>query len=510
MARAPLRQVLAGSLVVSLGMILLVSNILNYFALERVLWRNGLVRLEDRIHTAFKDLEPRLHVEENPERVHHLWESPVRVASDYRMHVDELTHIMGNPSQFRSAILDPDGKVLSQFPDTDGGFPSIPNFADWTHLRDLTVAAMNSPEGHFRLRINYAGGQDGQILVAPLVNGRQFVGFIWLRGSWRPNQQALRNYAEFSLLTLILLVVVTIALSFWLAAVWTRPLERLAASANRVALGDLSARTALGRGGNEIYEVARTFDMMLDRIQGLFNSQRLFLADASHELKTPITALSGLVQMMELIEQKGSEPRRERSLGLMTRELDRMERLVADLLTLSRAEQQKPAFGSVSVKMLCEEALSAALVGAPGRKIACNLVALPQAAVEGDGDALVRALRNLLDNALHYTPPEGNIELTCGADEKELRFEVRDQGCGIEPHHLPHLGERFYRADPSRARKSGGTGLGLAIVKAIAEQHGGRLTIGSNGSRGTVATLILPRLKPRKDRLPPSDDPAFA
>ena len=494
LARTPLRRLLATSFLVSLGLILLISYGLNYYALRRVLWMNGMVRLEDRIHVAFRDLEPQSRLEDAPEKVHRIWELPVRVPSNLANTAGELTRIMGNTNQFQAAILDPDGKIISRFPLRGDTWPTILNWDEWTALRERAALALQNPRIHYVMRLRYGEDNDHrQVLVAPLMDGTTFVGYVWLRSNWRMGQSALRNYAELSSLTLLLLVAVTISLSVWLAGIWTRPLERLAVSADHVARGDLSARANLGRGGNEVYAVARAFDLMLDRIQILFDSQRLFLADASHELKTPITALSGLVQMLELMEEKSPDARRERSLGLMGRELDRMERLVADLLTLSRAEQQKLQVSAISVRELCEDALSAALLGAPGRKIETNLEAADDEQLVGDADALVRAMRNLLDNALHYTPPERPIELVALIQGGELILSVRDQGCGISKVHLPHLGERFYRADPSRARKSGGTGLGLAIVRAIMEQHNGRLEIQSVEGQGTQANLILPR-----------------
>ena len=222
-----------------------------------------------------------------------------------------------------------------------------------------------------------------------------------------------------------------------------------------------------------------------------------FIANVSHELRTPLAALLGFIETLRG-PAKGDAAAQERFLAIMEDEAQRMTRLIDDLLSLSRIERDahlRPA-GRVDLAALCETVAQGLEVVAQERRMRI----VPELAsdlppVRGDRDQIMQLVQNLLANALKYATAGTPVTLAARAtDERpaQVRLEVRDEGPGIAPEHLPRLTERFYRVDPARSRKVGGTGLGLAIVKHIVARHGGRLEIESAPGEGTTVRVTLP------------------
>jgi two-component system phosphate regulon sensor histidine kinase PhoR len=220
-----------------------------------------------------------------------------------------------------------------------------------------------------------------------------------------------------------------------------------------------------------------------------------FVANASHELKTPIAGITGFIETLRG-PARDDAAARERFLGIMAEQADRMRRLVDDLLMLSRIEQHEHARpeAPVNVGRVLESVRDLLQLKASSRKVAIELAidpALPQAI--GDYDELTVVFQNLIDNALKYAKPETPVKVTAravGADR--VAVAVSDEGDGIPATHLPRLTERFYRVDNARSRQLGGTGLGLAIVKHVVNRHRGRLDIQSTPGKGSVFTVTLP------------------
>lgn len=205
--------------------------------------------------------------------------------------------------------------------------------------------------------------------------------------------------------------------------------------------------------------------------------RRDFVANVSHELRTPLTVVGGFVET--LIDLPLDEAERERYLRLIGTQTTNMRRLVEDLLTLARLEndQLPPEASSVDLAQISRDVLSDAEALSSGAHTFEARIAPAQ--VIGSPAELRSALGNLLSNAVRYTPAGGRISLVVGSDEQGVVFEVKDSGAGIAPEHLPRLTERFYRVDRSRSRETGGTGLGLAIVKHVAQRHRAKLDIES-------------------------------
>ena len=219
-----------------------------------------------------------------------------------------------------------------------------------------------------------------------------------------------------------------------------------------------------------------------------------FVANASHELRTPLAAILGYVETLADAKAGDDRQTRERFLGIIRREAQRMQSLVEDLMSLSRIEAIKHSVPTDPVDMV---ALSREVAGEVGESASVQVTSdADQSLVGGDRGQLAQLIRNLVDNAIKYGKPGGEVTISIEAsDTGWLLLNVRDEGDGIPPEHLPRLTERFYRADPSRSRALGGTGLGLAIVKHIVERHRGRFDIFSRQGSGTTASVMLPLQK---------------
>jgi len=220
-----------------------------------------------------------------------------------------------------------------------------------------------------------------------------------------------------------------------------------------------------------------------------------FVANASHELKTPIAGLAGFIETLRGPAREDSAAR-ERFLGIMAEQADRMRRLVDDLLMLSRIEQHEHARPAAAVDLgrVLRSVLDLLQLKASSRKVGIEIDLAPDLPYAvGDHDELIIVFQNLIDNALKYARPETSVRVEARpAGRERVAVAVRDEGDGIPAAHLPRLTERFYRVDTARSRQLGGTGLGLAIVKHVVNRHRGRLDIQSEPGKGSTFTVTLP------------------
>ena len=228
--------------------------------------------------------------------------------------------------------------------------------------------------------------------------------------------------------------------------------------------------------------------------------RRDFVANVSHEIRTPLTVLAGFVETLQTLPLE--PPERERYLGMMAQQAQRMQMLVADLLVLSRLEGSPPPgqgeWVAAQSLMAQAEQEARALAAVQAKSLRLVFEPAPGLALGGAPGELQSALSNLVSNAVRYTPSGGTIEVRATAGEHGgAVLSVRDSGPGIAPEHLPRLTERFYRVDRSRSRETGGTGLGLAIVKHIVQRHGGELRIDSTPGRGSTFRIVLPAARAR-------------
>ena len=300
-------------------------------------------------------------------------------------------------------------------------------------------------------------------------------------------------------------------LALWLVRLGLRPLTRIEDTAGAIAAGDLSRRVEDESPRTEVGRLGRALNAMLGRIEAAFAERqaaearlRQFLADASHELQTPLTSVRGYAELF----RRGAAERPADLANAMQRiesEATRMSLLVDDMLLLARLDQGRPMEREpVDLAAVARDQVADARAVEPGRPI--DLETEDEVLVVGDEMRLRQVVANLLGNARVHTPPLTPVTVRARADGAEAVLEVTDHGPGIPPEHLERIFERFFRADPSRARASGGNGLGLSIVSAIVSAHDGRVEVESQPGHGATFRLVLPRSGPAG----PGPDPPAA
>jgi two-component system, OmpR family, sensor kinase len=286
--------------------------------------------------------------------------------------------------------------------------------------------------------------------------------------------------------------------AFWVLRLGVRPLKAMTRTATAIAGGDLGHRVPPAPARTEAGELGAALNAMLARIEGSFavrqaseDRLRRFVADASHELRTPVTTIRGYAEL----HRQGALDDPDDLAQAMRRteaEAQRMTALVDDMLLLARLDRGRPLDRRpVDLGVLAIDAAGDARATAPTRAVRASTQ--EGVVVEGDEDRLRQVLANLVGNALMHTPPTATISVAARAEEGGAVLEVRDDGPGMPADQAAHAFERFYRGDPGRARARGGSGLGLAIVQAIAVAHGGRASLVTAPGEGTTVRVELPR-----------------
>jgi len=311
-----------------------------------------------------------------------------------------------------------------------------------------------------------------------------------------PNDAALRRYRDLLLLGVPACLIVAGAGSWWLSAFALAPLIRLAGAAREIDVRTLERRLPIRGVDDELEDVTRAFNGVLERLDHAVGEMRQFSAALAHELRTPLAALRGEIELA--LGRLGTGDANRDHLASQIEEIDRLKRLIEQILTLARAEA-----GQIPLTFAALDAgeLAAALVEqlepvAQARGIALTCECAPGAVVRGDGEWLRRLLINLLDNALKFTHEGGRVSVRVAPVGDRVTIAVRDTGVGIASADRPHVFERFFRADPSRSSSTEGTGLGLSLVQWIVERHGGSITVESELGVGTTFTVSLPRTGP--------------
>jgi len=395
----------------------------------------------------------------------------------------------GDPS---SALLKAIGRVKAPLVVVDetgrglaGALP-VPNSVNRALAGNIDTATIGTVE-YVGVPVVRAGKVVGAVYVAHQVEARGVLGaiagtFSFVRTIW---------------LQLLLAGLVAAVIALFLARIFARgltsPLRDMAAAARRLATGDYTERVAV-RSRDEVGQLAEAFNRMAGEMEGLERLRRDLVANVSHELKTPISALRA---HLENLLDGVAEPNPE-VLSVMLQQSERLSRLVDQLLELSRLEAGDVPMDlePVALAPLVDRVIREIRLARPDRAIEVGMeVPAELPPVRADRERIHQVLFNLLDNAFRFTPA-GRVDVTAVRRGDTCEVSVRDTGPGIPPDKLGLVFERFYRVDPSRSREDGGTGIGLAIARSVVEAHGGRIWAESDGSNGSTFRFALPLAGP--------------
>ena len=392
------------------------------------------------------------------------------------------------PTTFSVTVLDANGFVTGEL----GGDLNAAPIADYLTGFDLEEVAEHQGEA-FTVE---GGRNDFRAVAVALPNNAGSI--VAAQSLDDLNQTVGKLGFFFFLIGAALLTLIAIA-SRLVIKIGMRPLEDVEATAEQIAAGDLSARMPDANPHTEVGRLVTALNLMLSRIEKSFdakieseNKLRRFVADASHELRTPLTAIRGFSELYRQGAVSGEEPTRE-LVGRIEGESKRMGSLVEDLLLLARLDQAREMEAKpVNLEEVVESAVASARVAGPDHTVSFTPSSDELFAL-GDEARIHQVVANLLANARSHTPAGTKIHVSINRAEDGIRISVADNGPGLSEEDQAKIFERFYRADPSRARVDGeGSGLGLSIVDAVMKAHGGSVTVASEVGKGATFTLFFP------------------
>jgi heavy metal sensor kinase len=377
-------------------------------------------------------------------------------------------------------VLSPEGSMLEAF----GPYRDLPVSAE-------SIAAARMQRSIFTTQIEPEQNDAVRFYSVPVIENDRLLGIVEVAQNLDKLQDTLERLLAALLLSAPFVICLAGLGGYFLAARALAPIDHMTRTARRISAEDLSERLNLPETDDEVGRLASTFDSMLGRLEASFRRERQFTADASHELRTPLAAMQAIISVVR--DRRRAPEDYERALGDLAEETDRLSTLTEDLLNLARGDTNKPVeLEEVDIPtLLCD--LSDSFRPLAEKKGLTFTTNMPEnIIVTGDRDSLIRLFANLLDNAIKYTS-RGGIRISANRTiENMLEVCITDTGDGIPPEDLPHIFDRFYRVEKSRAAR--GAGLGLAIAANIAHAHSGAIEVSSTVGKGTTFTVQLPIL----------------
>lgn len=375
-----------------------------------------------------------------------------------------------------------------QILETDGS--SIKSFGPY---RDLTVdpstlAAALAGRSTLVTRTDPSGGGAIRVLTQAITNDGHAIGVVQISESLRNVEDSLRGLLTALLLGSPILVLAAGVGGYLLAGRALAPIDHITQTAHRISAEDLSGRLDLPESHDEVGRLAATFDEMLARLDGAFRRERQFTTDAAQELRTPLTAMQAILSVTAQRQRTAAEY--ETALADLAEETAQLSALTEDLLRLARAEHPPVTVEPIDLSTLLSDVADSMRPLAQTKYLALTCTVQSGLSMSGDTDSLIRLCLNLIDNGIKYTA-QGGIGVSASEVGNDLQIVVADTGRGISPEQLPHVFERFYRAD--EARTAPGTGLGLVISWEIVKAHGGSISAESTPGVGSKFTVNLPR-----------------
>jgi len=398
--------------------------------------------------------------------------------------------------EFEAGMLQPpDAKLKTGGPKVSGGPLAVRVYDLWGKLvfedgpplplRGPIFEALSHP-------VYRALEHDLAVWAVPVMDQGAVVGLVEVAQSTEPAEQVLHQLLPVLAGLLPLFLIGSGLGGYFLATRLMKPIDLMTRTARRFSEEDLSARIGLPHTDDEFGRLAATFDEMLGRIEDSFVRYRQFTADASHELRTPVSVIQSILTVTKRRPRSQEEYREV--LDDLGAAADRLETLVSGLMVLSRTDAgASNPFVTVNVSDLAADVVESLRSVAETKQLSLDADLEPELTIAGDSDALVHVLVNVIDNALSYTD-SGSVRVAGRREPRGVVIEVQDTGIGMSQEHLARIFDRFYRVDPSRSRP--GSGLGLAIARSIVERHGGVIEAESTPGAGTLIRVVLPNAEP--------------
>jgi two-component system, OmpR family, heavy metal sensor histidine kinase CusS len=305
--------------------------------------------------------------------------------------------------------------------------------------------------------------------------------------------EAISRFRMVLFFALPLVLALASAGGYWMSGRALRPVDQITREAKSVRAHNLSSRLAVPSTGDELQRLSQTLNGMLERLEASFKRTTQFTADASHELRTPVALMRTTAELA--LRKNRSEEDYRQALSQILRELEKTSELIERLMFLARADSgtETVQLSKIDLREVVSETCRQGHILAEPKQIRfAEELQVSDCPIRGDPELLGRLFLILIDNAVKYTPPQGEIRVSLHRDNGSVVGEIRDTGIGIDSADLPNIFERFYRADKARSRASGGLGLGLSIGRWIAEVHGGRIDVQSTLGHGSTFRVNLP------------------
>lgn len=464
-----------------LALVLIVFSVLTYF----IFWRNTVQRTDANLTELAESFLVTLRAELEDQSGPDPFKAAAQVAITEHHFRDDIY-----------AIVDQAGKVIvsSQdvppvVPATNSSPAELLSSPPFQRFLDTSVRAERS-FGEVK------GGRSGYRGFARQFSARGRPYTLVILQSLHPQEEMLEEVTSaFAWMIPIAILLASVG-GYFLARKSLAPVVAMSSQAGRIGAANLHERLAVQNEKDELGHLARSFNSLLDRLSQSFERQQRFMADASHELRTPVAILRGESEVALSQQARSAEEYRE-SLGVLHQEAERLTQIVEDLFTLTRADagQYPLQPGDFYLDDLISECLHSARTLALAKKITLNYEDASEAPIQADESLLRRMILNLLDNAIKYTQEGGRVTVSCRRAGDEYALSITDTGTGIPAELQPRIFERFFRADKARSRAEndgGGAGLGLSISRWIAEAHHGRLDLTRSDSSGSTFTAYLP------------------
>ena len=407
--------------------------------------------------------------------------------------IQSQTRTLAEKLDLRITVIDKDGKVL-------GDSEKDPVYME-NHIKRREIAQAIQNDFGQSTRPSDTLGYNMKYVAVRLDEPEQVVGFIRLAVPLSKVQLELRTIYRVVLFGAITAVAIALIVAFFLSKSITSPISQMQQTAERFSRGDFSSKIKI-KSQDELGQLARSLNTMADELQQkIENLKRMdmvrtdFVANVSHELKTPLTLIKGYI---ETLEGKSKDDKEEsaRFISIIKEHSDRLGNIIDDLLSLSELELSKDCVNKTEfdLEQLIDEILLGFGHALDEKKL--SLTTNSQGSnfiIKADRDKIGQVLVNIIDNAIKYTKESGRIEVSLSEHNEVVKVSIQDSGIGIPKEHLGRIFERFYRVDKARSRQLGGTGLGLSIAKHIVLVHNGNIIVESELNKGTNVSISFPK-----------------